>query len=92
MKYYINYYKAKAEARKHGLVECDYGDLGDKISYCCWNKSGNRDDEAEIECYYIFEKQSDGKCRPQKIASENLFDLVGARIGVRREDFEKGEK
>lgn len=89
-KYYINYYKAKADAEKHGLKECDYGDWDADISYCCWNKSGDRNDDAEIECYYIFEKQDDGRYRPQKIASESIFDWARAKVGLCRAEFEDG--
>lgn len=51
-KYFIDYQKAKAQAEKEGLRECEYGDYDEKIRYCCWNKSGDRDDEVDIECYY----------------------------------------
>ena len=62
-KYFIDYYKAKDYAKDHNLVECEYGDtgikMGDKdVSYVAYNKSGDRDDEWEVECYYTWENDT----------------------------------
>ena len=59
-KYFIDYYKAEDYAKDHGLTECEYGDtgikMGDKdVSYVAYNKSGDRSDECEVECYYTWE-------------------------------------
>lgn len=82
-KYFVNYWSAKKLAEKRGLRECEYGDCyGSKVSYCLWNKSGSRDDEPDIECYYLFEKQADGFYKPEKRASSWLKDWVKHNIGV----------
>ena len=56
---YRDYYTAKARAESLGLKESEYGDIeylrgGDILSYCCWNKSGDRDDSEEVIAYYKF--------------------------------------
>lgn len=82
MKYFINYYRAKEYAKKHHLRECDYGDYDDKVSYCVWNKSGNRDKEAEIECYYLF----DGRYPDTRVTNDWLLDWCKHKIGLDKAD------
>ena len=66
-KYFNDYEKAKAYAEKHGLRECEYGDTGymqgdEPLSYVAYNKSGDRFDEWEVECYYGWTRNwGDGK-------------------------------
>ena len=60
-KYFNDYNKARKYAEKHKLRECEYGDTGymhgdEPISYCAWNKSGDRNDEWEVEVYYTWER------------------------------------
>lgn len=78
-RYFTNYYTAKRLAEKRKLVECEYGDMFDHsgVSYCCWNKSGDRNDETDIECYYLF----DGH-RPEKKANPWLKDYVKSKLGI----------
>lgn len=73
-RYFIDYQKAKAQAEKEGLRECEYGDYNKEVCYCCWNKSGDRDDEVDIECYYTSPTE-----RPDWLA-----DWVRETIGVRK--------
>ena len=58
---FYNYYSAKKYAEKHGLKEREYGDTrytydGRPISYVEYNKSGSRDDDASVECWYGWER------------------------------------
>ena len=58
MKLYANYYNAKKQAEKEKLIEAEYGDLyGTGMSYVYYNKSGNRDKEPEIICYYTWKSE-----------------------------------
>lgn len=57
MKVFLNYYTAKEYAKEHKLKECEYGDIDENISYCAWNKSGDRNDEWEVEACYKFETE-----------------------------------
>lgn len=50
---YSDYNVAKARADELNLCLAEYGNINN-ISYCYWNKSGNRDDAAEIFVYYKF--------------------------------------
>ena len=77
MVYFTNYYKAKEYAKANHLVEADYGDWDEKVSYCMWNKTGDRNDTPVVEAYYIF----DGRY-PEKDESEWLDDWVKAEIGA----------
>lgn len=75
--YFTNYYKAREYAKAHNLVENVYGDWDDKVSYCGWNKTGNMNDECEVEAYYHFEGS-----KPERDESEWLDDWVKTNIGV----------
>ena len=58
MKLYANYYKAKEQAKKEKLIEAEYGDVyGTGLSYVFYNKSGDREDEPEIICYYTWKTE-----------------------------------
>ena len=53
---YSDYETAKSRALMLGLKEAEYGDeFGSDISYCAWNKSGDRNKEVEVLAYYKFE-------------------------------------
>ena len=53
---YSDYETAKSRALMLGLKEAEYGDeFGSDISYCAWNKSGDRNEEVEVLAYYKFE-------------------------------------
>lgn len=67
---YGNYYEAKQEAEKRKLLLAEYGDVyGSSLSYCYWNKSGNRNEDEIIICYYRFDKNG----KPQAITEEELY-------------------
>lgn len=86
MRYFFNYYSARKLAEKRGLREREYGDTGymlggNPLSYCEWNKSGSRDDDAEIVCYYGWQKHwhQDRKCWgliPEKRASAKRIKQI----------------
>lgn len=59
---FTDYYKAKKRAEQLGLKEAEYGDLSNGTAYCYWNKSGDRDDDAEVYVEYRWGK--DGKPIP----------------------------
>lgn len=75
-KYFCDYTKAREWAEKHKLIECEYGDTGymsgdQPISYCAWNKSGEREDEWEVEVYYTWRRsEENGRLRPAPISPE----------------------
>ena len=86
MKYFANYWSAKKYADKNHYKMCEYGDYSgtgaDCISYACWNKTGDRDDEAQVECYYKWEQEG-GRWRPEKRASAGLKNTIYQITGVR---------
>ena len=54
---YSDYNIAKTRASELGLKEAEYGDIyASDISYCYWNKSGDRNDTEEVIAYYKFDK------------------------------------
>lgn len=57
---YSDYDIAKKRAKELGLIEAEYGDVGE-FSYCFWNESGDRNDDEQVIVYYKFEN---GKSRP----------------------------
>lgn len=80
--YFNDYYKAKEVAEKRGLVECEYGDTGymdgeEPISYCAWNKSGNREDEWEIEAYYTWKRNAENRLKPAPLDKERIKAIYG---------------
>ena len=53
---YSDYHKALKRANELGLKEAEYGDLyNSEISYCYWNKSGDRNEDEEVMAYYAFD-------------------------------------
>ena len=84
--YFNDYYKAKKYAEKHNLKECEYGDTGymegDKpLSYCAWNKSGDREDDWEVECYYTWKRdEQTGRNRPWPSRKELIKDIYGVEV------------
>lgn len=86
-KYFVNYYEAKDYAKKHGLIECEYGDTGYDlddygISYVAYNKSGDRGDEWEVECYYTWAKNTDGRLKPAMGKDEQVKNWTKKVLGV----------
>ena len=86
-KYFNDYEKAKAYAQKHNLKQCEYGDTGymqgnEPLSYCAWNKSGDRFDDWEIECYYGWARNcdSDYRLRPAKGDKRLIEAIYGINI------------
>lgn len=53
VKMFRDYDVAKKVAHNLGLKEAEYGDAYG-VSYCMWNKSGNRNDDEEVIAYYTF--------------------------------------
>lgn len=85
-KYFNNYEKARAYAEKHNLKECEYGDTGymqgyEPLSYCAWNKSGDRFDEWEVECYYSWEADDEsGRFKPTNGDKELIKNIYGIEV------------
>lgn len=92
MKIFLNYYEALEYAKEHKLIECEYGDLEDNISYCYWNKSGDRNKEHEIEAYYIFRAEGCG-AKPEKETSQEIIQwAIGQDLyECEHEDIEWGD-
>lgn len=59
MKEYKTYKAAERNAEKMGLREAEYGKLSNGKYYCCWNKSGNRNDRTAVYCEYKYD--ADGR-------------------------------
>lgn len=85
-RYYSNYHSAKDDAVEHALSECEYGDTGymsgdEPISYCAWNKSGERDEEWEVEAYYTWRRgdndSGSGRLVPVPIDPEWVSRTMG---------------
>lgn len=81
-RYYVNYQIAKDYAERHNLIECEYGDTGymsedEPISYCAWNKSGDREDEWEVEAYYTWRRGTEGRSIPVPINPYWLKTTMG---------------
>lgn len=51
---FLDYYKAREEAVRRGLIEAEYGDYNKYVSYCCWNKTGEQNGEYDVEVYYVW--------------------------------------
>lgn len=85
MKLYANYYKAKEEAKREKLIEAEYGDIyGTDMSYVRYNKTGDRDEEPEIVCYYKWTKEivktKNGGVFTHGIPSDDFDSGVIARL------------
>ena len=84
MKLYANYYEAKEQAKKEKLIESEYGDIyGTDMSYVRYNKSGDREDEPEIVCYYTWKTELVKTEKGQythAIPSDNYDSGVVARL------------
>ena len=60
MKEYKTYKAAERNAKKMGLRLAEYGQIyGTTTFYCCWNKSGDRNDRAAVYCEYKYD--TDGR-------------------------------
>lgn len=69
VKAFGNYYVGKKYAEKLNLKLAEYGDVyGSTLSYCYFNKSGNRNDAEEVIIYYGW--NNDGK--PSPISEDEL--------------------
>lgn len=85
-KYFTNYYTAKKYAEKRGLKEVIYGDTtytlgGQAVSYVGYNKTGDRDDEITVLCYYGWERDIvRGRWVPIRVnkngVGQRLMDLI----------------
>lgn len=70
---YGDYQQAKKDAEKQKLLLAEYGDIyGSSLSYCYFNKTGNRNDDEIIICYYRFDKSG----KPQAISEEELQNYL----------------
>ena len=86
---YSNYYNAKKRAEELGLKEAEYGDVyGKDMAYCFWNKSGNRNDDEEVICYYFFGK--DGK--PKHEVTESELERIADAYGLSSSDIDDAEE
>lgn len=87
MRYFTNYYTAKKMAEKRGLIEREYGDTGymlraEPLSYCEWNKSGSKEDEAEIVVYYGWEIVGERLKPERRSQAKRIKEIVKYRLGV----------
>lgn len=73
---YSDYEIAEERAEELGLKMAEYGDYyNSDLSYCYWNKSGNRNDDAQVIVYYKFEN---GSPRPlTEMEREIVMDKYG---------------
>jgi hypothetical protein len=73
---YSDYEIAEERAEELGLKMAEYGDYyNSDLSYCYWNKSGNRNDDAQVIVYYKFEN---GSPRPlTEMERETVMDKYG---------------
>lgn len=85
VKAFRDYNKAKAFAEKNGLKEAEYGDAYG-ISYCYWNKSGDRNDDEEVIAWYKF---SDGK---SVALSDDEADRYEDRLEIKFDDLDESLK
>ena len=73
VKAFGDYNECKKYAEENNLKLAEYGDVyGSKLSYCYFNKSGDRNDTEEAIAYYTFGE--DGK--PQPIDDDALRDYL----------------
>lgn len=79
---YRNYNKAKARAKELGLKEAEYGDAYG-VSYCFWNKSGDRNEDEEVIAYYKFKN---GKPVP---LSDDEAERIARRIDSEFDDLDE---
>lgn len=76
---FLNYYKAKGYAESLNLKECEYGDCDDRVSYCAWNKSGDRNKKWEVVAYYIFRPVGFG-AKPEQETSPEIMKWAGKNL------------
>lgn len=79
---YRDYNKAKARAKELGLKEAEYGDAYG-VSYCFWNKSGDRNEDEEVIAYYKFRN---GKPVP---LSDDEAERIARRIYSNFDDLDE---
>ena len=85
-KYFNDYYKARDYAKEHGLVECEYGDTGymdgaKELSYVAYNKSGRREDDWEVGCYYTWKRDKEtGRNKPYPGNRELIKNIYGIEV------------
>lgn len=75
---YSDLKRAQKRANELGLKEAEYGDAYG-VSYCYFNKSGDRDDDEEVIAYYAFEngkprELTDSEARRIERQVESSFD------------------
>ena len=70
-----SYAQAKAYAEKTGLKLAEYGDVygSAKISYCYWNKTGDRYDLEKVIAYYTWNEQG----KPKPISEDQFMAILG---------------
>lgn len=84
VKCFRDYYKAKKVAEEAGLKESEYGDAYG-ISYCCWNTSGDRNEDEEVVAWYAF----DGR-KPRPLTDEEA-EKYERKLEVKFDDFDIDE-
>lgn len=86
---YSNYYNAEKKAKELGLKLAEYGDVyGSNVSYAFWNKSGNRNEDEEVMCYYFFDK--DGK--PRADVTETELSQIAKAFGIPKSDIDDADE
>lgn len=79
---YRDYDKAKARAKELGLTEAERGNVYG-VSYCFWNKSGNRNESEEVIAYY-----KNGEPVP---LSDDEARKIARRLGAKFDDLEESK-
>jgi len=86
---FSNYNNAVKKAEELGLKLAEYGDVyGSNVSYAFWNKSGNRNDDEEVMCYYFFDK--DGK--PRADVTETELSQIAKAFGIPKSDIDDADE
>ena len=87
VKVFSDYDKAKEYAEANGYIESEYGDFDNEYSYCYWNKSGDRNQDEEVACFYKFVDGKPVALDDKDIEILNRREELGIGVEIDQEDY-----
>lgn len=87
VKVFSDYDKAKEYAEANGYKESEYGDFDNEYSYCYWNKSGDRNQDEEVACFYKFVDGKPVALDDKDIEILNKREELGIGVDIDQEDY-----
>ena len=87
VKVFSDYDKAKEYAEANDYKESEYGDFDNEYSYCYWNKSGDRNQDEEVACFYKFVDGKPVALDNKDIEILNKREELGIGVDIDKEDY-----